>query len=297
MTHVPSMTMPLGNHLIYQQLIAGCVPVPSTGAEDAAAKIASDILQDHRLHIVTAVSDGSVFFLAFPSRLAGCTQDFSTPLAQALPTHPQHRGDGIYVLADANAAVIKRIKELHVVPLASSNIESLSSEYGLPVFTLGPDAAGWPMESIYGRNRKTAEQMAKRTARASRLVLVGSLILYVGVTVSDVAVRFLAEKWAARSKVAQTVQRFQYVSPLAEQLAHLQTVFGTVVRAGGWINGYVWKQGQEAFEIALPGWVSHDYVDALGPGAIADFNVPDNLVVVRKGKLGGEDKASPDGPQ
>lgn len=285
MTDYQFATTPLREMLIYQHLFAGCIPAVGADVEDAAARVAANALHDQRLHLLVSVSGGHVYFLAFPSRFATGDEVFATSLAVALPTHCQHRGDGIYTFAEAEVALVKRSGELHIFAKGDSDLERLAAKYGLQVHTIGTEAQSWPMEPIYGRDRKAAERMAQRVMHICRLVLVGSLVLYAGLGLSDFAARLLAERKATNDAIAETVRRLQYVSPLTEQLAHLQIVFGTVVRAGGWINGYAWKSGQEAFEIFLPGWVSHDYVDALGSGVTADFNIADNLVVVRKGNL------------
>lgn len=280
-----SNPQPVAGRLIYRQLVAGCVPAVGSDAEDTAARVAANALHDERLHMLASRSGDGTYFLAFPSRLATGGECFETPLAVALPTHPQHRGDGIYSFAEADVAIVKCAGELLSVPRERAGLESLAVEYRLPMYDVGPEVQPLAMEPVYGRNRKAAERIARRVMHVSRVVLVASLAVYAVMGLSNGAARILAERRATADATAETVRRLQYVSPLAEQLAHLQIVFGTVVRAGGWINGYIWKRGEEAFDISLPGWVSHDYVDAMGPGATADFNIADNLVIVRKGDL------------
>lgn len=292
-----SNPQPVAARLIYRQLVAGCIPTVGADGEDAAARVAANALQDERIHMLASRSGDGTYFLAFPSRLATGGECFETPMAVALPTHPQHRGDGIYSFAGADVAIVKRAGELLSVPGDSAALESLAVEYRLPTHNVGPDVQPLALEPVYGRNRKAAERIARRVMHVSRVVLVASLVLYVVVEFSTGAARIVAERRATADAMAETVRRLQYVSPLAEQLAHLQIVFGTVVRAGGWINGYVWKRGEEAFDISLPGWVSHDYVDAMGPGATADFNIADNLVIVRKGDLEAVGKAQADSRQ
>lgn len=278
----------ISNKRIYDQMIAGCVPATGMNKEDAVSKMAANIFAEQRLHIVWCEQGDFIYFFAVPSKFITHAESFATPLAAALPVHPQHQGDGIYVFPEilANLAVIKRTGEMILATKSQVDIEQLAQEYGLKVFQINEGAEFLPLVSVYGRQRLALERLASRIARASLRASTVSLIVYV-VTVLGLSQHLVgwASQWASKRAVAETVQKLQYTSPLTEKLAHFQQVTGVVVRAGGWLNGYVWKQGEEAFEISFPGWISHDYVDALGADTVADYNIPDNLVLARKGNL------------
>lgn len=259
--------------------------------EDAIGTIAGGILHDHRLHILSNGDSEYIYYYAVPSKWVTHDEQFMTPLAMALPGHPGHRGNGIYVLntSHARVAVVKRSGEFFLLSeesSATSAIEKVAHDYGLPIHTIEETVKPWPLESVYSRQRNLIGQVVGKVAKAVGYILGACVALYALFAVTEVYLERVAKDKAVTGSAGEVVKQFQYASPLSEQLAHFQQISAAVVRAGGWIEGYIWRPGKgEAFEITLPGWVSRDYIEALGTGTVVDYSIPENLVFARKGDL------------
>lgn len=284
-------TLALSTPDLYTRMIAGCVEAARAGVRDAVAAIAGQTLGERRVHLLAAGDAEHVYYMALPSNLLAAGVRCETPLAMALPGHPRHRGDGVYVLASApSVAAVKRHGSLALLCDVTSPQE-LARQYGLALHSTDASVAAWPFQSADDLRRDAIGAIAARVARLSCATVGASVTLYLLLSLGDVLLDHADRAQPAAASVAPLVKRIQYASPLSEQLAQIQRVFGTVVRAGGWIEGYTWSQRKgEAFEITLPGWVSRDYIEALGRGTVTEQNVADNLVLARKGKF---EKADP----
>lgn len=271
---------------IYDHMIAGSFLDLKANIEEMVVKIAGSIFLNDRIHMLTIQDGGNVYYLAAPSRYITCAEKFSTPLAMALPGHPSHQGDGAYLLSTTslNLGVIKRNDDFFLSrdPL---EIERIAHEHGLPIHQIDAGIEPWPLEAAYARYRGIIGRATQRVARIAGYTIAACATFYAMIVITQ-AIAAHIPSWLPSFSKAEAVKQFQYTSPLSEQLAHFQKISSTVVRAGGWIDGYIWKAGQgEAFEITLPGWISHDYIDALGPDTIADYAIADNLVIAKKGDL------------
>ncbi|MES2261600.1 MAG: hypothetical protein V4724_24035 [Pseudomonadota bacterium] len=256
--------------------------------DDTIVAIAGAILHEHRLHVLSVRDRDHIFYYAVPSKRVRHARHFQTPLAAAMPGHPQHRGDGVYALQSGSKmiAAIKQGAELFVLHDEACAIDAAAQRHVLPVHMLSDTTEMWPLEPISGRQRALVERIAGKLSRLSAWVLGSSALAYLLLSGGDAYLARQAEQQEKARPTAEIVSQFQYTSPLFEQLAHFQQISATVVRSGGWIEGYIWKPRKgEAFEIVMPGWISHDYIEALGPGTVADYNIPDNLVTARKGNL------------
>ncbi len=273
---------------IHTAMIAGCVAVKPEQANDVIASIATTALHDARLHMLVTYHDGHAYYFAVPSAYISHASDFATPLASALPNHPGHLGDGVYALVLGSMAIgaIKHGAELTIVREETEQLAARALALELPLHCLGNDVQAWPLESVFGRYRQAVERYSALLTKFFAITLLACTVTYAAMLGAEAyAAKHGGRLWQS-SPAPEVVTHLQYTSPLFEQLAHFQRISATVVRSGGWIEGYVWKHDKgEAFEIAMPGWISQDYVEALGKGAIADYNIPDNLVVVRKGDL------------
>jgi hypothetical protein len=272
---------------LHAQLIAGCIPASGMHATDAVKVIAAQVLHDHRLHLLTAVEDGHVYYFALPSACVTHSATFDTALAMALPGHPQHQGDGIYVLdAMPGIAVIKRHGELLLLNNDAAAVSKIAFDHGLSTRHIGADTVPWSLVASDDSRRDAIGHLVGRVNKVCRNAIGACVALYILLAVGDAVLDQIDQRKAPATATAALVKRIQYASPLSEQLAQIQKTSATVVRAGGWIDGYVWKQGKgEAFVITLPGWISQDYIEALGPGTVTEQNMPDNLIVARKGDL------------
>jgi hypothetical protein len=273
---------------IYASMIAGSIPAFSMDIEAAIVKIAGAILQDYRLHTLYVRDEAHVFYYAVPSRLISHASQFETALAAAMPGHPDYQGDAIYALDIGMefVAVIKQQGDFFLTHGDREAINTLADKHTLPIHILSTAAQTWPLKSAFGSQRKYIEELSQRIVRMSTLALGVGTLLYLALLGGEQYLKWSSKSSSQTQALADTIQRFEYTSPLFEQLAHFQKISATVVRSGGWIEGYSWKPGKdESFEIVMPGWISQDYIDSLGPGTVTEYNIPDNLVTARKGSI------------
>lgn len=273
---------------IYRTMIAGSIPSFKMDIDAAIVKIAGDILQDYRLHVLQARHGDHVFFFAVASRWISHAQSFGTALAAALPGHPQHRGDGVYALqaGEETFAAVKQGADLFLLQGDASTVEAAAKQHGLSIHATSPQTEAWPLTSVFSQQRRQIERVTGKITAAAAWLLGTCATAYLLLCAGETYLNWHQKPDLHSPATADLVRQFQYTSPLFEQLAHFQQISATVVRAGGWIEGYTWKPGQdESFEIVMPGWISQDYIEALGKGTIADYNIPDNLVIAHKGTL------------
>lgn len=273
----------------YTSMIAGAIPLHSGDVDKTVFMIAQDVLGTAKMHLLVASDSASetVYYFAAPSVAFTSIAVFATPLAAALPTHPQHQGDGIYFLQDVNLSVAVEKTRDQIRMVANSNeamADWLAERPEMPLYRV-EDYEAWAMESIPGAYRRLADGMSLRTARYSSIVAVVSLLTYfvasVGISVQSAA----ADKsnQLHMTAINDAVRKIDFVSPLAQQVARVQKVSALVVRAGGWIEEYDFKTGKEKFVLMMPAWITKDYIDALGPRVEADQGTEENLVRVSLG--------------
>ncbi len=268
----------------YASMIAGAIPLHSGDVDKSVFMIAQDVLGTGKLHLLvtTDAASATAYYFAAPSAAFTSIPTFSTPLAAALPTHPQHRGDGIYFLQDVNlsVAVEKNRDQLRLVANSTDAMaEWLAERPEMPIYRVdGFDA--WAMESIPGAYRRLADGISLRTAKVSSVVAAIALALYgvasVGISVLNSSAD--TSNQTHMKAINDAVTKIDFVSPLAQQMARLQRVSALVVRGGGWIEEYELKSGNERFVLMMPAWITKDYVDALGPKVEADQAADENLV-------------------
>lgn len=274
-------------------MVAGAIPSFDQDADNTIVSIVGAILQDTRLHVLSARGGDHVFYLAVASKWVSHTKHFHTALAAALPGHPEHRGNAIYAIqiGKSMVAAVKQDADLFIVNEDAATLNGMAQDSLLPLLVLPSDAKSWPLESNFSRQRNSIERITGKVARLSTYVLAACILLYLIMSGAEEYLKRNSKQLARSDATADLIRDFQYTSPLSEQLAHFQLISATVVRAGGWIDGYIWKPGkEEAFEIIMPGWISQDYIEALGAGTVAEYNIPDNLVIARKGTLRSVDK-------
>ncbi len=273
----------------YSSMIAGAIPLHSGDIDKTVFMVAQDVLGTARLHLLVTTDAGSgmAYYFAAPSASFTSIPTFATPLAVALPTHPQHQGDGVYFLQDVNLAVAVEKTRDQIRVIANTNevmAEWLADQRDLPLYRVeGNDA--WSMESIPGAYRRLADGISLRTAKYASLVAGVALMTYFVASVGMSAMAASADRsdQTHMTAINDAVTRIDFVSPLSQQVARLQKVSALVVRAGGWIDEYEIKKGEERFVLMMPAWITKDYIDALGARVQADQADDGNLVRVSLG--------------
>jgi hypothetical protein len=273
----------------YAGMIAGTIPLHSGDIDKSIFMVAQDILGTARLHFLVAIDrdNSTVYYFAAPSSAFASIPAFNTPLAAALPGHPQHRGDGIYFLSGASlvVAVEKTRDQMRLIANTPEVMANWLSEHSDQAVYPVDDNDAWAMESIPGAYRRIADGISLTVSWYSVVVAAIALLVYVG---SAIGISFLnasADKsnQAHMKAINDAVTRIDFVSPLSRQLARVQKISALVVRAGGWIDDYELKNGSEKFILMMPAWITRDYIDALGPGVVADQSDDENLIRIGQG--------------
>lgn len=270
----------------YSSLIAGAVPLHSGDVDKTVFMMAQDMLGTPKMHLLVSVDAPGemVYYFAAPSAAFTSIPVFSTPLASALPSHPQHRGDGIYFLQGLKLAVAVEKTRDHLRVVANTievMAEWLAEHDPAIIYRVDNDLA-WTMESIPGAYRRLVDGISLRTAKYSAVVGVSALVLYLVASLGASFQRAAADKsnQAHIAAINNAVGKIDFISPLSQQVARLQKVSALVVRSGGWVEEYELKNGAEKFILMMPSWITKDYIDALGPKIEADQASEENLLRV-----------------
>lgn len=272
---------------IYSGMIAGRVPNHQGDVNLTIFYIARSILGTDRMHLLTALSADSqhAYYFAAASSAFASTGEFETPLAAAFPTHTAHQGDGVYLLSagSLSAAVITEGEKFRLLTNSTDALEAMIYDTGLPLHNVN-DAQPVPMESITGHYRRVADDLSRKAIKVSAVVVtvaftVGTLALLANSFFTD-KIKSSTEKIAA--DLNSLVLKIDHASPLSHQLARVQRISATVVKAGGWIDAYEASAKGEKFAITLPSWITQDFVTALGPGTAAEIDRANNMIKVEK---------------
>lgn len=272
--------------IIYSNMLAGCVPIGNAQPERVISLLAQDILDTPHIHTTYDVKDGHVYYLAVPSKQLASEPRFSSPLAAAFSGHSQHQGDGVYLLRDApnGYAAIRRGASLRLLVNHLDLLEDVLIATELPIYDVS-NLNPWQLVSTPWLYRTAADQMSGWITKVSLIVLAGACAVLV---FSEVAQGVLSarKQQSAESVVEKAniaISQAKLSNPLSKQLTQIQNVSATVVRAGGWVEEYRIKGAEERFLVALPTWVSKDYLDSLGKGVTSERQDAENLIWVRKG--------------
>lgn len=269
---------------LHPHLIGGSVDRATTQPTQAAFLDACESLDTERVHILTSMTATRVFYLAAPSREITDGQ-VRTPLAAALPGHPNHKGAGCYVVYDgagATLVIYRDEKTLRVLPGSVESIqESLNSE-GLPVYVMDLDAVDpWRLETETGKAKRTGDKWG---ARLQVIASVWALVacaaaagLFVVAGLRDTA----SELHANQTKAL--VRQLKLAQPYAADLAELQKVSAQAIKAEGWIETYKKEGAQATYVLRLPPWANRQTIEALGPAVRIEFDKEANNLWVAQG--------------
>ena len=275
----------------YLKLIAGHLPAHGQGAiDDSLRMLAQEALGTSQIHYIRSVqqSSGKYFYLALPSASLAAELDPKTPLAMALPGHPQHQGPGVYVL-DAGVYKVAAIfdgSSLELVANEAELVVDFIAEQTLPVFQVA-SASPWRFQSAFTQRNQTVAKLTESLTKFSVLALALAGLTYGGLAITEgtITAKAKSSQEQLSSSLSRAVADIRVGSPLLTMVAQYHQRMSVVVRAGGWLDAYQVKNGEESYRMFVPQWVTQDYIAALGEGTKADRD-PDSetLVILHKGK-------------
>jgi hypothetical protein len=275
-----------GFEQIYQDMFAGAIANHDDDVYQSIVLNASGVLNTDRVHVGVYESGDLAYFFAAPSTLFGSMLDFSTPLVAAVPGHPEHQGDGAYVISQGkiSVAALHVNRTLRLICNDTDKVMETIADMELKAFYPAGRSSPLLIESSRGRLRRLGDKFSRKTTKYATIVaMIGFMIAALG-SLAETA--FSTTLSNANEKNAEelngVVAKLEYSSPLSQQIGQLNKLSATVVRAGGWIDEYHLKAGRETFVVSLPEWVTQDYIVALGAGAVADKDSENNIIKVVK---------------
>lgn len=272
---------------IYAGMIAGRLPNHQGDVTLSILYIARNILGTDKLHLLTAISEDRqhAYYFAAASSAFASTGTFETPLAAAFPGHPDHAGDGAYVLSagSLSVAVLKDGERFRLLTNNTDAIDALIHDSGLARHNVA-GARAVLMESVSGQLRRMADSLSRKAVNASAIAIAASLTLGLAAMLANsiFSGRIVSSTETIARDLNSLVLKIDHASPLSQQLAHVQRISATVVRGGGWIDGYSASAKGESFAVTLPAWITQDFVAALGPGTSAEIDNGTNMIKVQK---------------
>lgn len=273
---------------LYSNVLAGRLPLGTADPTEVLVNHAYALLGSKKLHLHFQVFEGYLYYLAVESKWMSSLPGLPIPFTRIFPGGPDHQGDGIYKL-EANSFIAALVVEGGSLRLLCNTPEVLQDYLlgvGLPTIDLNPET-GQYLTSVYEGIQGMSKKAARYMMRASMGLLLLASTAFVGVHAAQ-ALKVSDEELKLTIKTVEEdlnheLDKLNVQQPLARQIARVQKVSATVVRAGGWIESYTLKDDKkETFELVLPSWVSPDYVDSLGQDVVTDLRDLEGLLTVRK---------------
>lgn len=287
----------------YVNIIAGAVPLHAQGlVDDTALMMAREALGTDQVHVILSQPIGNrVLYFALPSKSLASEHMPVSQIAAALPGHPNHKGEGVYVLnvSPYKVAAVYYDEALQVLCNDAALIDDYVLDLGQPAHVVD-NCTPWRFESAYTLSKARANRIERTVMRISAIVTAVACLSLLGFSVAAGTLANVAQRSTAdfEASLQQAVNEIRTSSPLAEQLATLQSKTSTVVRAGGWVDYYEVKNGRESFRMYMPSWISRDYVQAMGEEVKTDLTAQsETLVQMVKGTPPAEDIKKGEGGQ
>lgn len=272
---------------MYREMFAGRIPNHNQDPYQSIVLWASDVLKTDHVHVGMKVAGAWAYYFAAPSKTFSSTLEFATPLAAAIPGHPAHQGEGAYLLTqgEMSVAVIYANEQFSLLCNDTNRINGKLLDMEVPVYLID-DTVSNPLriESTRGRYRRLADRFSQKTIKYATVISATSFIVAIVASFAETALStsLKSESEKTAEELNLLVKKIEYASPLSHQIGQVSRLSATVVRAGGWINEYHLKAGKETFVVTMPDWVTQDYIAALGPGAVAEYDKVNNQIKVTK---------------
>lgn len=274
----------MDTNTLYAELIAGALPRAKTKPEQAIPLMAGAALHTPRIHFVSAMDADTVYYLAMPSRNLASAPGFQTPLAAAFPGHPNHQGDGAYLLelGPHSAVVIKQGPSLRYLYNTIEAIELALTLEALPVFSVS-QCEPWGLDSMPGLLQNAGHQLGNWVTRIALGWTAAAMLVAIG-SMSYNAYRATEQQRAtAKTQLNTLLDDAALVQPMTNAVAGLQRLSAVTVKAGGWVEHYRLVGADESYVVWLPAWISRDYIESLGTDVKTNYDREKNLVRAHKG--------------
>ena len=274
---------------LHDNLAAGSFPEHSMNIASSVLLLAQEALGDPRIHFQYVVHDKHVYWVAFPSMSLGAEGGYDSPFVAVLPTHAMDNGDGAYLLANLTsaAAVVRQGTSMYRLVNTVDAVRDAIIDLGLPTYDLS-GATPEPLYSEFHWHKAGLDVVSAKTIKYGALAAGLCTFVYLGAQLAGGIVEGATgqRETSIAMELAKRMAEVSLNSPLSKEIASFHALSSTIIRAGGWINGYQYAQGEACFSATMPEWVTGDYIQSLGPGVVAERNTeqPGTINVTRKAK-------------
>lgn len=228
---------------------------------EAAYHEAVRLLDDEDIRLITSTEGEHAYFIAARARDFGQASESGTPLANALPRTPGHRGDGWYVLDNGEHyfVVEKEGMRLGAYRLGKGQEATTS----LPVYPVDAMAA-LPWEGYRIRQMREARKIARLSLNIAAVAAAVSIFLLIVLSVIEGYAQGRTAR--LRDTVEENVRRMGAVvqentfHPLRACLNDIQTINARSRK----IDLYRIENGKVSWTARFPKWMSSEDYDLLG---------------------------------
>jgi hypothetical protein len=247
-----------------------------TDSDETAYWHAVRLFQDENIWLVSRWHEGRVYYVAAPGRRFSPDGDFAaTPLAQALPGHPMHRGDHGYLtqLDDGHFGVLLvRGNGLSLMLGTETEVRAFAGDRGSTVVIADLAAAEeWiPFQLAQTRYRQRigmAFALSGAVAAAAAALAIFGATLWQGILLED---RGLIESQSANYTRALEQQLSEAVrQPLLQHVSRMQKLRGLKLVLGD--NAYLVRyevkpDGRWIWTAVVPDWANTESLRPFGTG-------------------------------
>jgi hypothetical protein len=253
---------------------ATSVPIPNNRRADIVAHhTAAGLMQTDTVSVIHTIKDGFVHTIfakgsSFPADPA--ENDFETTLAIALPGHPDHQGDGVYIAnATSGLAAIRTVaNRVSAYQGESELVRAWAADQNLPVYDL-PDEGGskWTLPQY---------QRAQRVNRVLFALAIAGIAftIFSGFNLTDTITRSQAAErdteQIRRTSTAYENQLRQKLVEVTDQpalaiIGRLYALGRINPETGGTLLNFRASNGAISWVAQVPDWVSNEQIDRFGP--------------------------------
>lgn len=262
------------------EMIAGCGPYIEGQAQDMAWQAAAEALDSERLHIISHVHDGMVWFLAVRSADLSSHPHSWCPFASLLPGMPDAQpGPALYMYQEEGVATLLAIGHMELsIHRGSINIvqvkaERMSRDLGdAPIFNLLSERLDaltpTPWQSVSLLEDKARRFIASIGMLTGLGVAVMAFLIWVLATL--ISLNTSHDVMAAQKQSQVAVQELMHQalalrsSPLRNQLARFVDLNDELIKAGGWLKQYTITGTRVQWRAVMPPSITSDIITRLG---------------------------------
>lgn len=270
---------------IPERFVASSVPfvTKELGGRDpleTAYHEAVRLLDDENVRLITSTEGEYVYFIAARARDFEAASESGTPLANALPRTPDHRGDGLYCFDNGE---YYRVIEKEGEKLGTYNLKKgQDANTLLPVYSADAMAVV-PWEGYRTRQMQEARKITRMTINIAAAVAVVNIFLLIVFSVIEGYAQ--GKTVHLRDKVEENMRRMGAVvqentfHPLRAHLNDIQMINSRSKK----IDMYRVENGKVSWTAHFPKWMSSQDYDLLGRDLKKEES--DGGIIVTKGAL------------